>query len=238
MSRQVLACAVQRGDLSSIVGQRLRALRERDGVALDAVARAGQTVGLRWRRVTVAAIERGDRRLSIEELVLLPSLLARAGVGDGRHQLLRPDDRVQLAPRLEVSGSVLLAAMPGPNPAPIALPDDDDDDDVEWLDLGETESFPELTGEQVSRASRMSRGAAESRAAAVLGVTPLHVNLAAMATWGRSLSEERELRLAARTDLVGRDRHRAAGHVTRGLIRELRGVLEAKGVGDAGQEAR
>ncbi len=226
------------GDLSTIVGRRLRALRERDGVALDAVARAGQSVGLLWRRVTVAAIERGDRRLTIEELVLLPSLLARAGVGEGRCDLLQPEDRIELAPRLEVSGSVLLAAMPGPNPVLIALDDDDDDDDddeMEWLDLGETEFFPELTGEQVSRASRMSRGAAESRAAAVLGVTPLHVSLAAMATWGRSLSEERELRLAARTDLVGRDRHRAAGHVTRGLIRELRGLLEAEGVGDAGQ---
>ncbi len=226
-----------RGELSIIVGLRLRALRERDEVTLDAVARAGQSVGLRWRRVTVAAIERGDRRLSIEELVLLPSLLARAGVGGGRYDLLRPDDSIQLTPRLEVNGSLLLAAMPGPNPAPIALRDDDDDD-VSWLDLGETESFPELTAEQISRASRLSRGDAETRAAAVLNVTPLHVNLAAMASWGRSLSEERELRLAARTDLVGRDRHRAAGHVTRGLIRELRGVLEAKGVGDAGQEAR
>ncbi len=226
------------GDLSSVVGQRMHALRERDQVTLDAVARAAQTVGLPWRRVTVAAIERGARRVTVEELVMLPALLARAGVGEGRCALLRPEDRIRMTPRLEVSGSVLLAAMPGPNPAPIALPDDDDDDEIEWLDVGETELFPELTGEQVSRASRMSRGAAESRAAAVLGVTPLHVNLAAMATWGRSLSEERELRLAARTDLVGRDRHRAAGHITRGLIRELRGVLEAKGVGDAGQEAR
>ncbi len=197
------------GELSSIVGARVKALRERDGVTLDAVARAGQSAGLPWRRVTVAAIEQGRRRLTIEELALLPWLLERAGVQHGTRALLGDDDRIDLAPRVTVSGWVLAGMLGRPGETGFVLPQADD---PLWAAM-----------------RRGGREAAEMRAAEALGARPRDIAMTAVRLWGRSLSEERDARLAQRTDLAGRDIHRAAGHVTRQLIRELREYAERGG---------
>ena len=222
---------MEQGELAGIVGPRVRALREQYGVTADALARAARSVGLPWSRLTVYGIEQQGarpRRLSIEELALLPWLLHQAGA-PAPVRVIENNDRIDLAPGVRgVSGSVLFAMLSAPESGPFVLLEDDDDD---VLSLDAEELFPELTPEQVRAAHRAARGAAEARAAASLRVSPRLVSLASLATWGRPLSEERDARLSEE-DLAGRDRHRAAGHVTRRLVKELRGVLAQKGIED------
>jgi hypothetical protein len=61
---------------------------------------------------------------------------------------------------------------------------------------------------------------AEQKAAAKLGIKPASVSLLAGELWGRSLTEERDRRLAESG--VGGDKRAHAGHITRGLLDELR----------------
>ncbi len=82
--------------------------------------------------------------------------------------------------------------------------------------------------------------ALEERVAARLGWTPARVHAKAVGLWNRRLVQERDARLAERHDLSDRtSRERAAGHVTRALIRELAAAQERQeGDGHAGTEAR
>jgi len=67
--------------LATLLGQRLRALREGGGKRQEDLAAAARGPGLSWSRATVAAIETGRRRLSVDELLLLPVALNRLAVG-------------------------------------------------------------------------------------------------------------------------------------------------------------
>ena len=67
--------------LATLLGQRLRALREGGGKRQEEVAAAARGFGLSWSRATVAALESGRRRLSVDELFLLPAALNRLALG-------------------------------------------------------------------------------------------------------------------------------------------------------------
>jgi hypothetical protein len=71
-------------------------------------------------------------------------------------------------------------------------------------------------------------GDAETKAAASLGVTPALLALAARKRWGRSLTAERDRRLADRghTGAEPRTLQALRGHITRELLEELRPLLE------------
>lgn len=58
--------------LSQAIGARLRALRTEHGLRQEQVAAYARVWGLDWTRSTVAAIEAGDRALSLEEFFALP----------------------------------------------------------------------------------------------------------------------------------------------------------------------
>ncbi len=61
---------------SAYLGRRLRAIREQQGKFQDEGATVARGFGFRWSRATVAALETGRRHLSVEEFLLLPSVLS------------------------------------------------------------------------------------------------------------------------------------------------------------------
>ena len=97
------------------VGGRIRALREQHGQRQDDVARAARDLGLAWSRSKVAALERGDKALPAEELLLLPVVLADAQCGQPSLADLLPDGSgtVRLGDRTAMPAAVLARAIRG-----------------------------------------------------------------------------------------------------------------------------
>jgi hypothetical protein len=75
---------------------------------------------------------------------------------------------------------------------------------------------------------RAARGEAEQKAARRLAVDPHDLAIVAFAQWGRSLTEERDARVAALSDISTTPRTTQArrGHVTRLLLDELEPKLK------------
>src|SRR5438105_3592545 len=65
------------GASAKAVGAYLCRLREAHGVTQAQLAQAAQADGLPWSRNLVAVIEGGGRRLDLDEMLLLPEILAR-----------------------------------------------------------------------------------------------------------------------------------------------------------------
>src|SRR5260370_20679819 len=116
--------------LATLLGQRLRALREGGGKRQEDLAAAARGHGLAWSRATVAAIETGRRQLSVGELFLLPAALNKltgaerpASGGLLVADLLpeRGGQWVALTPRTSVRVRSLPALL-GPGPEPIRDP--------------------------------------------------------------------------------------------------------------------
>ncbi|MEV0884715.1 helix-turn-helix domain-containing protein [Streptomyces microflavus] len=80
--------------VSEIVGERLRRAREESGLRQSDLAEAAQRFGLKWGRSSVASLEAGTRNLSIEELALMPFVMASAGLVTT--ELIQDDDKVHL----------------------------------------------------------------------------------------------------------------------------------------------
>lgn len=226
--------------VSHAIGERMRALRQAEGVTAEDVAAAARKVGLAWRRTTVAAIEGGSRRLVAEELFLLSTILAWAGCGDGTLDQALPEGEapVKLSDETVVHPFGLRVLLHGGA--------DDADDflnypqarkdwaagqrEIERMERASVEHkrlkclWPASTASGWREAERKARGDVEAQASRRLRVPATWVSLAAHGAWGRSLTEEREARLAERCN--GDESPRAVqalrGHVTRALLDELR----------------
>ncbi|WP_327049430.1 helix-turn-helix transcriptional regulator [Microbispora sp. NBC_01189] len=61
--------------LREVIGERVRDLREAAGKRQEDISRTARSMGLAWSRSKIAALERGEKALSGEELLLLPMLL-------------------------------------------------------------------------------------------------------------------------------------------------------------------
>ena len=63
--------------LSEIIGGNVRRLRESQGILQEQIAHtARERFGFEWTQATIASIEAGKRRLSLEEFILLPMILS------------------------------------------------------------------------------------------------------------------------------------------------------------------
>jgi transcriptional regulator with XRE-family HTH domain len=197
--------AVANAPLSQVVGFRLRELREMVGMTQDHVARAAQRLGFEWSRSSVAALEAGDRDLSAAEFLALPYILDEAA-------------RVSL-PTAEVAFGASLAELLSPRRQErLALSDNlslAPKQVSEWL--GET--TPKLTPRRLN--DEQTIGEAEHKAARRLGIDVARLHGLALDVWGRSLTAERDARLANRDDVQPQTR----GHVTRELLDELRKAM-------------
>ena len=243
---------VQPVPLAKLIGTRLRELRERAGVRQEQIAASARQAGFQgWTQATVAAVESGRRRLSLEEFLVLPTILEWAGVGQIPLADLLSDGLAALSPHAvvgagtAVSAETLRAMLSGR--AAVDMPQT-----PKRLDTPKTQEVRrgfgvgDLSPERVYRVALASQGGAEVHAARVLGCSPLAVALAAERTWRRSLTEERDARVNQRVGLDdfaagvdAADRRGLAhpvsiatvqahrGHVTRDLIEQLRPVVKA-----------
>jgi len=171
----------------------------------DAAARARAHGLSTWIRGTVAQAEVGARRLTLEEVLLLSlaykTTPAALIVGED-------DELVELAVQARVPAGTLRALLSGQAVATNGPP-------------GAAAAERELDG----------IGDAERHAARRLGVPAEQVARAAVALWGRPLSEERDRRLAdPPPDLSARRLQALRGHVTRDLMSELQPVLRGRPV--------
>jgi hypothetical protein len=221
--------------LARYLGGRLRACRETRRLRQDEVATCARRWGLDWTQATVATIEAGSRQLSAEELLLLPWIAAHqdpesiARGTDAPIELTQilsggPDHLVVLTPTVTAHVGVIRAVFGGQAR---------DSDRVDGFSLGGgrlrvSEAvqawWPRMPHVLVLAAHADQRADAERKAARRLRTNPLAVAVLARKRWGRSLTEERERRVADRTAAgAGSEALRARrGHVTRELIEELR----------------
>jgi len=250
--------------LSAAIGERMRRLREERGLRQDDVAQAARQLGYRWTRVAVAQLEAGQRRLSAAEFLALPDMLnvathAQSSLPErpgavveladlvpddgwialtnehrtqaralrlllrGHLSEVRTTDRdIPLQRHLNAEGERTFASVV---PGDRTLAEREEIQRAVWPDA------PDL---DVQEAAREAAGEAERKAAARLRVPAYAMALAARRQWHRSLTSERDSRVAERapdgdeleeeTDDPRTSQARlqaTRGHVTRSLLSEL-----------------
>lgn len=225
------------------VGRAVRQLREQHGQRQDDVARSARELGLTWTASKIAALERGDKALPAEELLLLPLVLASAQCGQPSLADLLPDG----------SGAVRLGdqtAMPAAVLAQVTRGEDIDITEVDsprmrerlarieqWANSGGPQQMTAMVRAALAISDTTSRelvdaeraaGDAEQIAARRLGVPVAAVVAAALGTWQRGLTEERDARAAERAGhgATPRTVQAARGHVTRELYQEIAPAIE------------
>jgi transcriptional regulator with XRE-family HTH domain len=241
--------------LAAAVGEAVRTLREQRGLRQDDIARAARRLGFRWTRTAVATLEAGRRRLSAAEFLFLADMVNFAAVlelpedrrgsvveladlvpGEGWISLTE-ESRIQArALRMFVRGELhqvrttdldvpMLRDLHARSRRGLA---------VLHRSLAEAQQiardiiWPDATDREVVETVHDAAGEAEQKAARRLGVPVLAVALEARRRWGRSLTAERDGRVATQLGAQA-DRRRlqaVRGHVSRTLLAELRGLPE------------
>lgn len=194
--------------LRAFLGRRVREIREQHDGRQDDLAAAARQLGLTWSRSVIGALERGDKALSAEELILLPEILnAALGLSASEDHITVPDlftgtTEIALTPSATAPGQSIGYALRGSIGA-------DGHPGYYW-------SGPMLHG-------AVTEGEAEQRAAAKLGRPRDVLTEVYAALWGRSLSAERDLRALAAATSEATPGNRAArrGRITRELISEV-----------------
>jgi transcriptional regulator with XRE-family HTH domain len=226
--------------LTDAIATRLRQLRMEHGGRQEEIAAAARHFGLQWTQATVAAIETGKRRLSLEELTLLPLILQYVFKWLVGFSELVPNDKViEVTPQLRLKGSTVTEIWSGGYEEGILeeIPLLRAKLEQSWKELDAIDqaiclAWPNTTnGELMLYGERIhyeSHGVAEQKAARRLGVRPWMIVVAAHHLWGRGLTEEREARMNKDSDGATSSRTLQAmrGHVTRILLHELESPVE------------
>jgi transcriptional regulator with XRE-family HTH domain len=194
-----------------------RAAREHLGLRQEDAAKRLRELGLAsWLRGTVAQVEVGARRLTLQEffaLAIMYETTPAALIGGEDEDLVALTTTTAICAgdlRSLLSGQVITADRLRPGTS-----------------IGSTRA---AVGRAVAGGSTGSDiGEAERYVARRLGVTVEHVNDAALARWGRSLSEERDRRVAEPAEGASpRQLQALRGHVTRELLADLTRDLTLK----------
>jgi len=218
--------------LPDVVGARIRALREERGLTQDSMVRGLRALGLDWTRSALAKVETGHR-----DLVRLPELLVVAAyfkvtlaelLRTETGEVLELNDRTGIAPRQlrdALGGApVRITWLHGFEPHDSAAMQ-------EWLskfDARRARGPTRKEAAELMAAAEAAKGETEEVIARRLEVNALDVAVAALRTFGRSLTDEREARVSERGGRVPTARSLQAirGHITRELIDELKPVLD------------
>lgn len=216
--------------LAGLVGPRLRELREAEQMTQDQLAAHLRTNGLSWQRSTVAKVERGERAVSLEELVLL-AMMFDARIAD----LLPPDGEVALTPRTSVAVSDLAGFLKGGQTnllrldspfqreaVPAAI------DAMKRMARRLESRWPKLSWTDFRAAQAAAVGDAERKGARSIGVDPTELAIAARRLYGRDMPEERDARIGARlrADAGPATIRAVRGHVTRELLEEIKHEID------------
>jgi transcriptional regulator with XRE-family HTH domain len=216
--------STKQASLHQAIGTRLRALRTERNLRQEQVAGYARVWGLDWTQSTVAAIEAGDRPLSLEEFFALPLVYAPLQLpdlfpGDGWVDLRVGSRTGWTTPESHLRDELLgkaFAVAPSPT-APPEIPDDVDYAIVEpfkqleetpgrlikhikigdWGDPAAETAFLDLPAHIQERRREIevaAKGDAERKAARKFAVSALLVSAVAFRLYGRSLSYERDER--------------------------------------------
>ncbi len=185
-------------DVHERLGAWCRDLREDLGHTQDDVARAAVAVGLKgWTRSTVSNVESGKRLLSLAEVLLFLRVFGRP-----LSECFSDDGGTVRALGVEVASTVAawyLAGAPPPDPLPRA------------------EGLP-AAAIDAAHLDEVTRRVARS-----LQQSPDAVDVLARAMYeGRGLVAERERKLLLRGRTTSEQEQALRGHLTRGLVGELR----------------
>lgn len=235
----------KRPTIDQLVGHNVRRIREERGITQDDVAREARAVGLAWSRSTVGALENGGKTLDLGEVVLLAAAMP-APVA----QLLAPSDAmlaaddpfIAVGPALAMRPESILAALAASTVRDLGAVETEREGYLTDIDgaahhgrLEEAKKrrqrHDRITGgtssSMFAQATEAARGEAEMKAARRLDVDPVELALAALKLWGRSLTEERDARVAEATEPGATPRTLQAlrGHLTRQLLKELEPIV-------------
>jgi transcriptional regulator with XRE-family HTH domain len=202
-----------------LLGGRLRACREERGLTQDEVAARLWPLGLSFTRSIVNAVERGTRELTVPEIAAILAVL------DADLSLLRDLGPVAMDRGISINSTTIVDAL--------------DQTSRSWLvrfggaELVVRPSTGGVSGRADQSLLKAVTGAyseAEVKAARKLGVSPQAIAKTAEALWGRSLTAERDARIAASGGgpRTARSLQAVRGHVTRALLEELEQKLRAR----------
>lgn len=252
--------------LRAVIGEGVRRVREAAGVQQDTVSRAARIYGLTWDRSRVGVLERGEKAISSEELVLLPLVLAEACRRPVKlSDLIAPDTRVELSPTISAAGYMVPKILGGDDLDDLPAADLDFPTVADRMYPGQR---PDVAGRKVqvlwersqTVQDRLRRLAPDGMTAgefsALLGGVPSeaehkaakrlaedpHVILGLSSLlWGRSLAEERDRLVDEQHPDASVDRRRALrGRVTRQLVDQMAAEIrrrETRGDGERQEEA-
>jgi hypothetical protein len=217
----------------ALLAENLRRLRTDTGATIDQVVRAAYGHGLDWTATFLNGVERGSRGLTAEQLLALPVVLADAlgfrvtladllageapvllvaeapGTRSGRQRATVPAGYLRdLVTGRPVPRPFSAPAQPGPvpdvSPAQRAA---EQVREIRRAGLGDVDI------RALGRA-QTGAGEAETRLARRLAVVPIVVVAAAASLWGRSLTEERDARVAAGEGPAATVSRRLTGELT------------------------
>jgi hypothetical protein len=190
--------------LRTLLAGNLRRLREQAGTPLDAITRAALAIGLEWSPTLLTGLEKGTKAPTAEQLLALPVVLSAAyGNRITLSDLLAGDTPVLLGTETVLRPRQIRDLVTGAPDRPlISLPIHEPSHEQSAASKA-AEKMREIRraglGNVDMRAlSRAEAGAgdAETKLARKLGITPIRVIAAAASLWGRSLTEERDYRVA------------------------------------------
>jgi len=217
----------QRLTLTEQVGGNVRRWRAVAGVRQDDVVSAARRWGVAWTRSAVADLEAGRRRLTAEELVLLPVVLNDAAGGAASPTIaelvagtepLALNDRATLRPEQVVALLSADESVSGLEAPPAQTCDDLPDMILSAARHRDTTHMRQL---------ELPLDDAEKQAGRRLGISARRVRATAVALWGHPLSAERDARAAdLAADAPARSKQAVRGHVTRLLLGDLRHALD------------
>jgi transcriptional regulator with XRE-family HTH domain len=198
--------------LRALIGERVRAARLAAGIPRqEDLADLMHSRGLTdWTTYTVTAVEVGRRLPDLAESAILCSAL-----GITVEELLGGADHVRLDNGTEMPLWALRRGFEG---------SDEDEDGLLPLSRKISEGL-----EQALPLGAPAIRSAERKAAVKLGCPPAVIAQTARSLWGRTLSEERDRRVAERSPGVTAPEGLRArrGHVTRELMEELAPAIRA-----------
>jgi len=227
--------------LRAVLGERVKALREAEGKRQDDLSAAARALGLAWPRSKIGALERGEKAISAEELMLLPAILGRALERQVTFaEIFDADDKVALSRSVwvEAHGAAGLLASEDPDQllrrisGPKTPTQERQYVDAVVEGLRSRKRYDEL-GLDSHLANRRSTelvaveqasGDAEAAVARKLGEPAQILVFLSVLLWGKSLSQERDERAARelRPDASPRTVQAKRGQATRQLVKELR----------------
>jgi helix-turn-helix protein len=211
--------------LSQAIGGRIRDLREGSGLRQEDIASSARRKGLPWTRATVASIESGKRRLSMEEMTLLPFVLLSSCC----HLPGQQGKFIQISDLIPQQGWVSMTAQTNIHAQVIRWVWHSQAESASQQDIDSPDEREFKQNIPVFMSERLMWSEAAEKAARKLKVSPLEIEKASDKLWSRSLAEERDLRISER--MQGKDLRTIQalrGHVTRALLGELRSILKSK----------